>query len=303
MIPRFFVNRRASGVRDQRTAEAMCRDLVGRECGISTTLPDQPHEIPQLVIAVGGDGTVNQVINRYEPKSLWLGVLPLGSANDLATELAIPHGIGPAWRVVQEGRYEEIDLVDVNGARFATCGGLGFATDVAVLAARWKSDEGWRGWLARRLGSLVYLLATVTEVCRSRQPIEATLHVRDSCLREALSMVIVSNQPRIGAHFSPSPDASNQDGLVHTCTVRAPRSRLRLLWICFQLFRGTADRCPEVRQMRSESLTIEADREMTFFGDGEPLSSCTCFRIQVLPSALRVASARRAATRREAILA
>ena len=231
------------------------------------------------------------------------GVLPLGSANDLATELAIPPGVGPAWSVVQEGRYEEIDLIDVNGARFATCGGLGFATDVAVLAARWKSGEGWRGRLARRVGSLVYLLATATEVWRKRQPIETTLRVSGTCLRETMSMVIVSNQPRIGAHFSPSPDASNRDGLVHTCAVRAPHSRLRLLWICFQLFRGRADRCREIRQICSESLTIETDREMTFFGDGEPLSSSKRFRIEVLPSALRVASARQGATHREDILA
>ena len=105
-------------------------------------------------------------------------------------------------------------------------------------------------------------------------------------------MLIVRNQPRIGAHFSPTPDASNQDGLAHVCAVRAPRSRLRLLWICYRIFRGVPERCPEVTQLKGRAFTIRSERDQTFFGDGEILATAREFTVRVLPSALRVASGR-----------
>jgi YegS/Rv2252/BmrU family lipid kinase len=297
MIPEFLVNPHASGVDQTDAVDAIRRELLGKDHVVSSSLRDRNDESPRFVVVVGGDGTVNWVINRFDVERLWLGVIPMGGANDLASELAIPHGIASAWPVVSAGRFEAIDLVQVNGRRFATCGGLGLATDVALLAARWKSRRGWRGRVTRRLGSAVYLLATVIEVFRRRPSIRADIEAGTTSRHEVVSMLIVSNQPRIGAHFSASPSASNRDGLVDVCIVRAPGSRLRLLWICFQLFRGTPHRCREIEQVRCSSLTIRTDREMTFFGDGEPLTASQSFQIMTIERALRVTSARNESAR------
>ena len=98
----------------------MPRPRLDSDCNISAALPDQPQETPHLVIAVRGDGTVNRVINRYDPESLWLGVLPLGSANDLATSLArfrpgVECSAGGTLRGDRSARCERCEIRDLWG--------------------------------------------------------------------------------------------------------------------------------------------------------------------------------------------
>jgi diacylglycerol kinase family enzyme len=287
----FVVNPNASGVRSGVVAETIRRQLAGREATISGAPPEEGG--PRLVVAVGGDGTVNRVINQCDPRQLLLGIIPRGSANDLGAELEIPSDFGAAWRVLEDGCFADIDLVSVNGARFATCGGLGLATAVAACANRWKARSGWAGRIARRLGPMVYLAAALVETVRSgRRPIEATIHTEGAIRSVRLSTLLVSNQPRFGRWFSASPLASNGDGLLHLCGVRAPRSRAQLLWICTQIVLGRPERCPEIFQLRARAVTLETDADATFFGDGEGIARGRRFRIEVLPGVLRVATGR-----------
>jgi diacylglycerol kinase family enzyme len=244
---------------------------------------------------------VNRVINQCDPRRLLLAILPRGSANDLGAELGIPADFDRAMAVLEAERFEEIDLVSVNGARFATCGGIGMAGDVALRANRWKSGGGWTSRAARRLGPLVYALATLAETRRSAgRPLLATLRAGRTVRRIRLGTALFSNQPRVGGLFTPSPLASNRDGLLDACAMSAPDSRARLLWVCGQLLRGRPERCPEIALLRSRSLTLETDADVTFFGDGEALAHGRRFRIEVLPRALKVAVPRRAALLAEA---
>ncbi len=289
MTPWFVVNPHAGGVHYAAVAEAI-RRLAGRDATISPHLPQPEATKSRLVVAVGGDGTVSRVINACEPHSLRLGLIPRGSANDLGTELAIPVDLAQAFRVIQGGRFADIDLITVNGARFATCGGLGLATDVAARANRWKERAGWPGRVARRLGPLVYPLAALAETRASgRRVIRATIRTAGFTRRVDLTTVLISNQPRFGGRFSASPLASNQDGDLHLCGLLAPRSQTRLLRLCLEIYRGTAGRCPEILQFRARSVSIDTEEEVTFFGDGEALARGRQFHIEVLPRALKVA--------------
>jgi len=293
VTPWFVVNPHAGGVRFDALAEAIRRELAGREATISSEPPDATTKGPRLVVAVGGDGTINRVLNHCDPRELRLGIIPRGSANDLGAELAIPADFERAWRVLEAERYEEIDLISVNGSRFATCGGIGLATDVATRANQWKAKRGWLGGAMRQLGPFVYVLSTLAEVQRRGvRPIKATLRADGVTRRLRLSAAIVSNQARFGGFFSASPRASNRDGQLQLCGVRAPRSRARLLWLCAELLRGRPERCPEIFELRTRSLTLETDADVTFFGDGEPLAHGRRFRIDVLPRALKVATGR-----------
>lgn len=290
MTPWFVVNRRAGGVRLGSVVREIRRGLAGRDAVIATDVPDLRGGAPCLVIAVGGDGTVSRVINRCDTRRLRLGLIPRGSANDLGSELRIPRGFERAWRVIEGGRYAAIDLVSVNGARFATCGGLGLATDIAERANRWKTQAGWRGRGARSLGSMVYPLAAIAEMSGRRRVLRATISANGSRRQVALSTALISNQARFGGRFSASPLASNRDGYLHLCGLEAPSSRARLFWLCLQLLRGRPDRCPEIFQLRARSMTIETGEEVTFFGDGEALARGRRFRVEVLPRALKVAA-------------
>jgi diacylglycerol kinase (ATP) len=293
VTPWFVVNPHAGGVRYDALAKAIRRELAGRDATISSEPPDAASRGPRLVVAVGGDGTINRVINHCDPRELRLGIIPRGSANDLGAELAIPADFERAWRVLEAGCYEEIDLISVNGSRFATCGGIGLATDVAARANEWKARRGWIGRAARRLGPAVYVLSTLAEVQRRGvRPIRATIRADGVTRRVRLSAGLVSNQPRFGGFFSASPQASNRDGQLHLCAVRAPRGRARLLWLCAELLRSGPARAPEIFELRARSVTLETDADVTFFGDGEALAHGRHFQIEVLPRALKVATGR-----------
>jgi YegS/Rv2252/BmrU family lipid kinase len=289
--PWFIVNPHAGGVRGGGLDDAIRAELAGRDAVISRDLPEAGAVGTRLVVAVGGDGTVNRVINRCDPRVLRLGIIPRGTANDLGTELRIPTDLRRAFRVLEAGRYAAIDLISVNGARFATCGGLGLATDIAAGANRWKAAADWRGGLARRLGPLVYVLAALAEAGRpGRRPIRATIRARGATHRVQVVTLLVSNQARFGGGFSASPTASNQDGQLHLCAVRAPLSRARLLWVCTQVLQGRPERCPEILELRARAMTVETDADVPFFGDGEVLARGRRFRLDVLPRALHVAA-------------
>jgi diacylglycerol kinase (ATP) len=293
MTPWFVVNPHAGGVRSDEIVKTLRRRLAGREAVISSELPDASVKGPLLVIAVGGDGTISRVLNHCDPRRLRLGIIPRGSANDLAAELRIPADLHAAFDVIEAGRCEAIDLVSVNGSRFATCGGIGLAGQVALRANRWKSQQGALGRVARRLGPLVYLLATLAlTLGRSEPGIGATLRVGRTARRIRLSTALASNQPRVGGFFTASPEASNRDGILHLCVLQATPSRARLLWLCAQLLRGRPAACPEIFELRARSLTLETDADVTFFGDGEALAHGRRFRIEVLPGALTVLTRR-----------
>jgi diacylglycerol kinase family enzyme len=214
MKPWFVVNPHAGSVPSGALTAAIRRRLEGREAIISGELPPAASQ-DRLVVAVGGDGTINRVINGCDPRQLRLGIVPRGSANDLGAELGIPSDFQRAWHVLETGACEQIDLISVNGSRFATCGGFGLATEVAARANRWKGQPRWRGRATRRLGPLVYVLAALSQL---RQPpprgIPVTLRVGGVRHRLRLGAALVSNQPCFGRWFSASPLASNRDGLL-----------------------------------------------------------------------------------------
>jgi len=137
------------------------------------------------------------------------------------------------------------------------------------------------------------VLASLAEVRRQKdKAIEATIRAGGLARRVRLSTALVSNQARLGGLFKASPQASNRDGLLHLCVVKAPKSRVRLLRLCAELLRGRPERCPEIFELRARSLTLETDADVTFFGDGEALAHGRRFHIEVLPRALKVATVR-----------
>ena len=129
--------------------------------------PDKGN-MPDIVVAVGGDGTVNRVMNTVVGMELPVGIIPVGSSNDLAHALGIPKNFNMACDVIKEARPMDIDLISVNGRYFATCGGLGMASHVADRANTWRSVGNPSASLVRLLGPAVYPLAALRELWGKR---------------------------------------------------------------------------------------------------------------------------------------
>lgn len=302
----FIVNPMAGRARYGKLVAAIRREFSEHDIHITPSLPTfladrskRAAGTPQvavegarvdMVVAVGGDGTVNGVINAAGAGGVPVGILPCGSANDLAGALGIPKDFGRACAIIRSAHLAKIDLISVNGTCFATCGGLGLAADIAQRVNRWKGGASRKSNVARVLGKNVYLLAALVELGRTWRPVHGRILGNGDGRQARWASVLVCNQPQFGG-FSPMPMASNRDGVLDLCEVRAPPQRGRMLWVSLQALRGRAHTCPEVTQHRAAAVTIVTDRPVPFLGDGEILAVARRFRIEVNPAALRVAVA------------
>ncbi len=287
----FVINPRAGHARrsDPRTAirEAFPEHCIRISSNPATIWRDSASSRPDLIVAAGGDGTVNRVINAVSPERLSVGILPCGSSNDLARALGIPRDLGRACAVIRRAALAEIDLIAVNGTYFATCGGIGFAAAVAERANRWRNGGDRAPTAAARLGRAVYPAATLAELLRRREPFHARLCCAEWRHEASWAALLISNQPHFGG-FCVSPEASNQDGFLDLCEIAPPSGRARMAWISLQAYRRRADTCAEVRNHRTRSITIVAKQPVPFFGDGEILCHGRRFHIAVTRHALRV---------------
>jgi diacylglycerol kinase (ATP) len=171
----------------------------------------------ERIIAAGGDGTVNEVLNGLGDapdgfERACLGVLPLGTVNVFARELALPTRLELAWQTVLQGREVRIDLPSVRfGADakvqcryFAQLGGAGLDAR-AVELVHWP--------LKKRIGSLAYIFAGLKALCGP----PAKISVEADGASSSGELVLVGNGRFYGGNFRIFPDADLRDGLLDVC--------------------------------------------------------------------------------------
>jgi diacylglycerol kinase (ATP) len=242
------------------------------------------------VLAVGGDGTVQAVVNGLltgtaagEPPSL--GIVPGGSGNDLARSLGLPQGLSRSWSVATGDVTEPLDVpVAMNSGErrhFVSAGGLGFDAQVAwAMASR-------RRWQRGRAG---YLLTTLDELRRfSNRRVTITLDDGASTERAVL-LVAIANGAFYGGGMRICPDAVTDDGELDLCIV-GDISRLTALQQLPRLYPGRHVDHPAVELRRARRVTIEGDPGTRVHLDGEPFGTLP-LTVEIRPAALRVALAR-----------
>ncbi len=221
------------------------------------------------VIAVGGDGTVQEAINGIAAGQgpVELGIVPLGSGNDLARGLGLPSDLERAWRVAVGHATRPVDVAAArNGAGierwFASAGGIGFDAQVAnrMAARRW--------WQAGRAG---YLATTLIELRRFRNS-AASIRIDDGEVADRVLFVAIANGPFYGGGMRIAPDARVDDGLLDVCVV-GDVSRLTAIRQLPNLYRGTHVRHPSVSTGRGRRVTIEGEPGTPVHLDGEPFGT------------------------------
>ncbi len=245
--------------------------------------------ITDLLVA-GGDGTVNLALNAIAGTPVRLGVIPCGTANDLATYLGIPRDPDEACRVALRGRTRVIDLIEVNGKCYATAGGAGTVSRVAVNVNRFKRYSQATRWIARRLGSTIYLAYSFFLLVFSRRlytPLE--IYCDGELVGKFPSVALfVNNQPTIGKRVTPTPDAQPDDGEL-SGLVLSKRSRLgTILTVSLMTLEGRHTARRDAVEFAGETIEIRSERPILFIGDGEVLAEDTCLRLTVRPGALEV---------------
>jgi YegS/Rv2252/BmrU family lipid kinase len=233
----------------------------------------------RIVVAWGGDGTVNEVASALAFGPAALGVIPAGSGNGLARMFRIPTDPARALTAMLHASDRQIDLGEVNGRLFVNVAGVGFDAHVAErFAALERSRRGFLRYaaiVARELGRYQAGAYAVTLDGRA-------LHPRPAFL------VSFANGRQWGNGAVIAPAAATDDGVLDAVIVDA-RSLAGTIGALPRLFAGSVDRLRGVQifQITTAEVSALADRLICHV-DGEPLEAGPMARVRIHPAALRV---------------
>jgi YegS/Rv2252/BmrU family lipid kinase len=232
-----------------------------------------------LLVAWGGDGTVNEVGSALIGSDASLAIVPGGSGNGLARELGIPRDPSSAFRVIFEGRTRVIDAGELDGHMFFNVAGIGLDARVAHRFAI--------GGLERR-GFVRYLELAAREIL-SFTPVDCSLTTDDdgSVCRVRPLLIAIANARQYGNGALIAPDARLDDGKLDIVIVEH-RAPWRVLVQAPRLFSGTVAQVPGVSIRRALSAVISADAPLVYHVDGEPHVGGLSVKARIHPGALRV---------------
>jgi diacylglycerol kinase (ATP) len=242
------------------------------------------------VVLAGGDGTVNGVLDLLAHTPVTLGLIPCGTANDLAFQIGIPADPKSACELILRGERRQLDVVAVNDRFYVTGGALGIATGIAAGVNRWKGAPGLRRTIMRALGSWAYLAYSGLYLMTTPKLwYDVTLSSPDGPQgRKRVLVLLINNQAIIGKTFKAAPFARQDDGHLEVCMIEW-QGRLRGSWLVTLLAangRHVGRRGVSIWQTRD--LTITSEEPLAFMGDGEHLAESTTLAISVKPQALQI---------------
>jgi YegS/Rv2252/BmrU family lipid kinase len=229
------------------------------------------------IVAVGGDGTVNEVAQALIHTHAAMGLVPCGSGNGLALHLGLPKSLPDALELAAgtTGRVAELDTGTANGLPFVNAMGLGLDADVARRFNRLVR----RGLPAYTRTALSAFFNRGTERC----------HVTVGRHRETIDtlLIAVANSDQYGNNARIAPNARVDDGVLDLVAVR-PVGLLSACILGAQLFFGTIDRSKRVRRLRGARFLIERPAAGLIHTDGETHMAGACVEVVVRPRSLRL---------------
>jgi len=227
------------------------------------------------VIAVGGDGTINEIGSALAGCEVPLGIIPEGSGNGLAYYLGIPMNESAALRRINRFDSVEIDCGKVGDRYFFNMAGIGFDASVSDKFA----SETFRG--------PVGYLRTAINVLSKYKPRKYSLKIDGKVYEREAFMVSVANSPQYGNNAYIAPNASINDGLLDVCIVhKFPLYILPMM--IFHLFNKTADQSEYVEIIPGKEICIEQEGKAPVHLDGEPMDLGDKIDIKVQSNALKI---------------
>jgi YegS/Rv2252/BmrU family lipid kinase len=234
-----------------------------------------------LVVAWGGDGTINEVGAALIGSNVVLGVVPAGSGNGLAAALALPRDPAGAIAAAFDGDVRSIDAGVIAGRPFFNVAGVGFDAHVARLFN--ERAKGSRGrW--------PYVSIGVREGCRYTSA-DYRLTLDGQARRVRALLIVFANGREFGMGARIAPQALLDDGLLDATVIEDRAVLARFRDVPF-LALAMTHRAPGVTVSRIRSATIESDGPIAFHVDGEPHSVEGRLDVSIVPRALRVRVAR-----------
>jgi YegS/Rv2252/BmrU family lipid kinase len=229
-----------------------------------------------LVVLAGGDGTLHAALETLRRHELALGVLPLGTANDLARSLGIPAALDEAFAILRGGHRKRIDLGRVNGRPFLNAVNIG----LGVTLNKVLTEES-----KQRLGVLSYLRALFASLSRSRS-FRARVEVDGKEYSLRSMQMAIGNGRFYGGGNVINDSARIDDGLLHLYSIEP--QRLWQLLLLAPLWRSGKHRLAQSTFCISgRHIVVRTSRSLEVYADGEQVT-CTPAEIEVMPAELEV---------------
>ena len=229
----------------------------------------------EVIVAVGGDGSVNDVINGIYGTDAILAILPKGSGNGLARSLGIPLNTRKAIQLMNAQNTTEIDLGDANGHIFSSTAGVGFD---ALVAKKFAANK--------RRGFVAYSWI-ITKYLWSYKLYDWLIEVDEKQFKEKAFMLTVANAIQLGYGFKIAPAADLKDGFFDIIILKKFPVLMAFL-IAFRAFRGTLLKSRYVDLLRAKEVTISHAELHLFQFDGEAAVCDQQIKIKMLPKALKI---------------
>ncbi len=274
--------------------ESVLRALSPEPEIILTRAPGEASKIAEqlareghgLVVAAGGDGTMNEVlqglcrVNAQRPpgeKHTALGVLPMGTMNVFSLELGMPSSnIANCWKMITSGRLREVDLWQANEQFFVQLAGVGFDAEV-IRQTPWERKK--------KFGPLSYVMSAVQVLMR--KPPTLTVQVAGRPDMHG-SVVLIGSGKHYGGPVPVFPKANNQDGLMDVIILRGLSG-----WEFAQLIRAILERgyeaAADIDYLKVGEFTVTAKPASPFQVDGELISGQTPVSFRAAPFRLHIA--------------
>jgi YegS/Rv2252/BmrU family lipid kinase len=247
-------------------------EAAGHASRLSKAARDNGYE---LIVAVGGDGTMNEVAVPLIGSDVTLGMIPSGSGNGLARHLKIPLEIEKAISILNHQTKRRIDTVKVNDRYFLSIAGVGFDAYVAFKFAN-----------HRRRGFLQYARIVLLTYFRYR-PQEYVLQLDGKTISRHALFISFANSDQFGYNTSVAPQARIDDGLIDISIMRkVPAWQVPFFLIVFYMKK--IDRTPYVEMFRSKEVSVEQKKKRMNL-DGETVKVGRQLHFEVIPASLNVA--------------
>ncbi|MBQ8520973.1 MAG: diacylglycerol kinase family lipid kinase [Bacteroides sp.] len=228
-----------------------------------------------IVVAIGGDGTINETARSLVHTETALGIIPCGSGNGLARHLRIPMEPKAAIDLLNENYQIRMDYGKINGIPFFCTCGVGFDAFVSLKFA----DSGKRGLLT-------YLENTLHESL-TYQPETYEIENEEGTVRYKAFLIACGNASQYGNNAYITPQASLTDGLMDV-TILEPFTVLDVPSLSFQLFNKTIDQNSRIKTMRAKKIKIHRSKPGVFHFDGDPIQGSKDLEVEIIPHGLNV---------------
>lgn len=247
-----------------------------------------------MIIAVGGDGTMNCLIQEIAQTKIKLFIIPTGTANDLAGEMGIRKNLKSILKTLKEGDQKQIDLIKVNEKFIATNGGIGLASDVASTINKLRGKYPLFKKLMKLCKGKIYSIFVAAKLLSMNiKRYQVLVESPDlPYINKVIDspIILINNQSNVATDFKVAPETENNDGTFNV-TIFTHKKNLSLAFTIIKMaFGKNVKNDPNIISFETQNVIINSadDSNLSFFGDGEVFEPSSMIKASIEPCALEI---------------